>query len=195
MPNKVENNGVVTHTDKVYYNAQDIQGEMMRYRVNSLSYKLGMFAIGFSILAAFISLNSLAWNYSVIFKILLNIVLLLFGFLSIEKVKAYSLKSAYILVGFGVVCIARIFWCPLRLIIDYSAFLKDNTQVGSLGPVITGDYLTNAYLPMDGYFRGYAAIVLLACAAAFFIASGVIGIIRSKKYTAFIATQDTSKGV
>ena len=51
--------------EKVYYDQSDMQGEMMRYRANSLSYKYGMLAIVFSILAAFISLNSVLWDVEV----------------------------------------------------------------------------------------------------------------------------------
>ena len=57
--------------EKVYYDQSDMQGEMMRYRTNSSSYKYGMLAIAFSVLAAFISLNSIKWTtFDVIIKIL-----------------------------------------------------------------------------------------------------------------------------
>ncbi|MDE7100786.1 MAG: hypothetical protein K2O05_02925, partial [Anaeroplasmataceae bacterium] len=102
MSNKVENNEEVrVSTEKVYYDEKNIQGQMLRYRTNSLSYKLGMGGILLSLFAAFISLNSLAWNVSVIVKILGNIVILLFGFLSIEKVKSYSREYSFVLCGIG----------------------------------------------------------------------------------------------
>ena len=55
--------------EKVYYDQSDMQGEMMRYRANSSSYKYGMLAIIFSVLASFISLNSIKWTtFDVIIK-------------------------------------------------------------------------------------------------------------------------------
>ncbi len=193
MPNKVENTGIVD--DKVYYNVNNLEGEMMRYRNNSLSYKLGMLGILLSLLGAFICFNSYTWGVEVLLKLAINIIILLFGFLAIEKVKAYSEKYSYVLIGMGVVCIARIFWIPLILMIDYAAYLKDSTVIGHLGPTITGSYLVNSYLPMNGYFRGISAMVLFACAAVAFIFAGLIGLKKSRQYAEFIATQDTTKGV
>lgn len=199
MSNKVENNEEVrSSTDKIYYDANNLQGQMLRYRANSLSYKLGMGGILFSLLAAFISLNTLVWNATVTIKILGNIIILLFGFLSIEKVKSYSKEYSYVLCGIGAICIARIFWCPLQIMIWYGKYLADksNPEVEKhLGPVITRAKIQNAYLPQNGYFRGIFAIVLLCIAAAFFIGAGVIGIIKSKKYADYMQTQDTTKGV
>lgn len=196
MNNKVENNGVVETTEKVYYDVKNLEGEMLRYRTNSLSYKLGMLGILFSMLAAFLVLNSLAWDFTVIIKILMNIIILLFGFLSIEKVKAYSKEYSYVLIGIGVVCVARIFWGPLTLLVDYAKYLgSDKTETGKLGPTVTGSYLRNAYLWQNGYFRGITSMVFLGCAAACFIVAGLIGISKSVKYAKYIATQDTTKGV
>lgn len=194
MPDKLENNGVAQE-EKIYYNADNIEGEMLRYKSNSLSYKLGMLAIMFSILAAFISLNSVAWNFMVIIKILMNIIILLFGFLSIEKVKAYSREYSFVLIGMGAVCAARIFWYPLLIIIDYAKYLADSKVTGILGPTVTGNYLQNSFLPMSGYFRGITAMILLACGAVAFIGAGVVGLMKAKKYAEFMATQDVTKGV
>lgn len=194
MPNKVENNDIAQQ-EKVYYNVDNLQGEMLRYKSNSLSYKLGMLAILMSIMAAFISLNSVAWNFVVIIKILMNIVILLFGFLSIEKVKSYSKEYSFVLIGMGAVCVLRIFWYPLLIMIDYGKYLQDSTNTGILGPTVTGTYLQNSYLPMSGYFRGIAAIIFLGLAAAAFIASGIVGLIKAKQYSEFMATQDVTKGV
>lgn len=199
MSNKVENNEAVrSSTDKIYYDQNNIEGQMLRYRTNSLSYKLGMGGILFSLLGAFISLNTMVWNATVTIKIIGNIIILLFGFLSIEKVKSYSRQYSYVLCGIGAICIARIFWCPLQIMIWYGKYLDNpsNPEVEKhLGPVITKPKIQNAYLPDDGYFRGIFAIVLLSIAAAFFIGAGVVGVIKSKKYADYMQTQDTTKGV
>lgn len=184
--------------------------EMMRYRANSLSYWLGFGAIGFSVLASFVCLNSFApTTVLVILKILLNIIILLFGFLSCEKTKAYSEKSSIALIGIGGVCVLRIFWVPLQLLIYFNKFVpaqetlaKDATNKEAsaivaecrnyLGTTITdyyrGDKLSIHWLPANGNFRGILAMVLLACAAAMFIAAGVIGLIRSKKLSSYMSS-------
>ncbi len=199
MLNNFENNEEVKSTsEKIYYDEHNIEGQMLRYRTNSLSYKLGMGAILCSVLAAFISLNTLVWDATVIIKILGNIIILLFGFLSIEKVKAYSKEYSYVLCGIGAVCVARIFWCPIQIIVWYSRYLAnpDDVKVKEhLGPTITGSYITEAYLPQNGYVRGIIAIVLLAITATLFISAGVVGIFKAKKYADYMATQDVSKGV
>lgn len=182
--------------EKVYYDQSDMQGEMMRYRTNSSSYKYGMLAIAFSVLAAFISLNSIKWTtFDVIIKILGNIVILLFGFLSVEKVKAYNKTYSYVLMAFGAVCVGRIFWFPLMLITDYTAYLANNLETGRLGATIVGDAMSNAYLPQSGYVRAIIAIVFLVLSAFFFILSGVIAYIKSVRYQQYMQGKDISKGV
>ncbi|MDE5566657.1 MAG: hypothetical protein K2I77_06690 [Anaeroplasmataceae bacterium] len=225
MSNKVENNEEVrVSTEKAYYDTNDMQGQMLRYRTNSLSYKLGMGGILFSLLAAFISLNSLVWNVSVIVKILGNIVILLFGFLSIEKAKSYSKEYSFVLCGIGGVCIGRIFWCPLQIMIWYGKYINnlyasqyatkpsDGKLVADLeardaaekivesakthlSPAVYSSKTSNAYLPQSGNFRGIAAIVLLGIAAALFFGAGIIGLIKAKRYAEYMQTQDTTKGV
>lgn len=185
----------LTVNEKVYYDQENMQGEMLRYRANSLSYKYGMLAIVFSILAAFISLNSIQWDVDVIIKILGNIIILLFGFLSIEKVKAYDKKFSYVLMAFGLVCIGRIFWCPLMLIRDYTKFLADPEFTGRLGKTVVGDGMMNAYLPQSGYTRAIIAIVFLSLAAVSFIVSGVTAYIKARQYEEYMQGKDISKGV
>ena len=182
--------------EKVYYDQSDMQGEMMRYRANSSSYKYGMLAIIFSVLASFISLNSLKWTtFDVIIKILGNIVILLFGFLSVEKVKAYNKSYSYVLMAFGGVCVGRIFWFPLMLITDYTAYLNNNLETGRLGATVVGDPMANSYLPQSGYIRAIIAIVLLALSALFFIVSGIIAYKKSVRYHQYMQGKDISKGV
>lgn len=182
--------------ERVYYDQDNMQGEMLRYRANSLSYKYGMLAIVFSILAAFISLNSIHWDVDVIVKILGNIVILLFGFLSIEKVKAYNKRFSYVLMAFGLVSIVRIFWCPLMLIRDYSNYLVDNNVVGRLGKTIVGvgDYMF-AYLPQSGYVRAIIAIIFLVLSAISFLFSGITAYFKAKQYEEYMQGKDISKGV
>ena len=181
--------------EKVYYDQKDMHGEMLRYRSNSLSYKYGMLAIVFSILAAFISLNSVKWDLAIIVKILGNIIILLFGFLSVEKVKAYNKKFSYVLMVFGVVCIARIFWCPLILIKDYAQFLANPEVTGRLGQTVVGNAMMNSYLPQSGYTRAIIAIVLLVLSSISFLVAGITAYFKSVQYENYMHGKDISKGV
>lgn len=185
-------------TDQVYYDTTNMQGQMMRYRTNGFAYKLGMLAIAFSILGAFICLNSYKWDLTIIIKILGNIVILLFGFLSIEKVKSYSLSYSYTLIGIGGLCVARMFWIPVRLITLYAQYQADPTNPEALkylGASVIGDPKVNSYLPQSGTIRGVAAMVLIALSAVCFIGAGVQGAIKAKHYAEYMSTQDTTKGV
>ena len=115
--------------------------------------------------------------------------------LSIEKVKAYDKKFSYVLMAFGVVCVARIFWCPMMLIRDYGQYLIDPTVTGRLGPTIVGDAMMNAYLPQSGYTRAIMAIVLLSLSAISFVVSGVTAYFKAKQYAEYMHGKDVSKGV
>ncbi len=214
MSNQVENNVVLDGAELT-----KIKTEMMHYRGNGLSYKLGFLGIGFSILGAFICLNSFYPDMLGFLKILMNIAILLFGFLCCEKVKAYSKQAAITMCAIGGVCVLRIFWIPLNIMVWFNKFtdastkLKDANAIISsttatqdqkdaaqiivsesnkiiseagkyIGKIITTSDSTVNWLPQDGNFRSVLAMVLLACAAAAFIAAGVIGIIKSNRYMA-----------
>lgn len=199
LENKVINDNAVTSKEEV----AKIKVQMMHYRGNSLSYKLAFLGIGFSILAAFVSLNSFYPDMLGFLKILMNIAILLFGFLCCEKVKAYSKQASIALCVIGGVCVLRIFWIPLNIMVWYNKFVSANetinsatsteeeknaarevvTQAGKyIGKIITDSGDTINWLPKDGNFRAILAIVLLCCAAASFISAGAIGFIKSNIY-------------
>lgn len=184
MSNQVEKNVVLEGAE-----LEKIKTEMMHYRGNGLSYKLAFLGIGCSVLAAFVCLNSFYPDMLGFIKILMNIAILLFGFLCCEKVKAYSKEASIALCVIGGICVLRIFWVPLNLIVWYNRFMDPNATAETkneagkyLGKIITANSSTINWLPKDGNFRGITAIVLLACAAAAFIASGVIGYFKSVIY-------------
>ena len=86
MINERENNNSLNKMSDLEYTKNDT--EMMRYRVNGLSYKLGLVAMISSLLGAFICLNSIQpKDWQVIFIIFINIIVLLGGFLAAEMVK------------------------------------------------------------------------------------------------------------
>jgi len=122
--NNVENKNDLNKMSDLEFGKNKV--EMMRYRENSLSYKLGMGGVAFSVLACFFCLNAFnPINFTTILAIMLNVVILLGGFLSVEKAKSYSYKGSIGLIVFGGICIARIFWIPLLLIVHYNGWIAD----------------------------------------------------------------------
>lgn len=93
--------------------------EKMRYQNNSISYWLGMLGILLSMFAAFVLLNSATPRAATLIKILMNIAILLFGFMACEKVKAYSKNYSYVMMGIGALCVVRMFWFPIQIITNY----------------------------------------------------------------------------
>lgn len=193
---------------------ETMQLQKMRYMTNAISYKLGYLGIACSLTAGFIALNSIAPAYflngfGVVIAILLNIIILLAGFLSAEKVKTYSLEYSKFMIGLGAVCILRMFWYPRALISLYSQVLskaKDGISYETLQSEFTNKlgnsmlglrtdadgvavgFKTTSYLTANGYVRGIIIIVFLAIAAAAFICSGVIGIKKSKQLHSYLDT-------
>ncbi len=115
MSNQMENNTVETMDDLT-----NTKLEMLHYRPNGLSYKLGFLGIAFSVLAAFVCLNSFQPTMLGFLKILMNIAILLFGFMFCENAKNYSKNASISLCVIGGVCVLRIFWIPLSLMTWYN---------------------------------------------------------------------------
>ena len=200
MMNNVENKNDLNKMSDLEFGKNKV--EMMRYRDNSLSYKLGMGGIACSVLACFFCLNYLApTSVKKLLAIMLNIVILLGGFLAVEKAKSYSLNGSIALIVFGGVCIARIFWIPLvYLIINYGAWVNagrpNNSKYSEfIGKTITTDDVNQlTWLGHDnGVFRAVLAIVALIAAAAFLIAAGYIGVVRSKKLSTYLNSINQKK--
>lgn len=182
--------------------------EKMRYNNNSLSYILGLLGIVLSIAACFIGLNSINPNgFHTILKVLLNILVLLVGFLASEKVKVYNMKYTYVMYTLAGVSFARIFWYPMLLIVNYTKYIKIFNPKGSveefakrfgeakgseagqmLGSTLIGELsadgtsvIKTGYMTMDGRVRGVILMVILGSACACFLISGIINHIKSTK--------------
>ncbi|MBQ9899573.1 MAG: hypothetical protein IJM36_00425 [Acholeplasmatales bacterium] len=231
MMNNVENKNDLNKMSDLEFGKNKV--EMMRYRENSLSYKLGMAGIGASVLACFFCLNAFnPINFATLIAIMLNIVILLGGFLCIEKSKSYSFGGSVALIVFGGVCIGRIFWIPVFYLLahynpwksdsaalkvatkaletaskeenaaDIDKYTKEVANLTSkveahekfLGKTITSNnYNKLTYLPTDGNVRAILAIVALVVAAAFFIAAGYIGVVRSRKLSTYLNSINQKK--
>lgn len=212
MINEQENKASLNKMSDLEYSKNDT--EMMRYRVNGLSNKLGLLGMVFSLLGAFICLNSFnPKDVQTILIILLNVVVLLGGFLAAEKAKNYSKQGSIAQIVFGGICFARIFYVPLLLMINYNNFVsgfkkyletKDTADKAAyevyekyLGATITNgtkvslDASTNetylvSYLSCDGNFRAIIAMVFFALAGVAFVAAGIIGYMRAKKLATYL---------
>ncbi len=211
MINERENNNSLNKMSDLEYSKNDT--EMMRYRVNGLSYKLGLVAMISSLLGAFICLNSIQpKDWQVIFIILINIVVLLGGFLAAEMVKNYNKKGAIAQLVFGAVCAARIFYIPLLLIKHYGNFvalhnvaeltdaqkLSYNQSKGFLGKTIVESFSNKSmfaisFLPSDGNLRGIIAIVFFVISTICFIVAGIIGYKRAVKLSTYMASLKNNK--
>lgn len=193
--------------------SQTEQLEKMRYTNNSLSHKLGYCGIVCSVIAAFIALNSLGpSNILTVLKVLMNILILLVGFLATEKVKVYKKEYSYVMYTIGGVCIARLFWVPLQLFIYWNKYVsyfndlkadgkdpnsalsiaqteyKDKLGATVLGVLKDGEISTTGYLTANGNVRAIILIVFLGLAAFCFIASGFVNYTRSTKLNAYLKT-------
>ena len=217
MINEQENRVSLNKQSDLEYDKNSV--EMLRYRTNGLAYRLGLGGMIFSVLAAFICLNSAnPINAFTLIIILMNIVILLGGFLAAEKVKNYSKAGAIAEIVFGAACVGRIFWVPLQLIINYSTYMGyrngkiayDTEAYSSyldvpayksaeryLGASVRARYEGTQYaysfLKLDGTGRGILAMIFLVIAAGFFIASGVIGFKRADKLQKYLASINVKK--
>jgi hypothetical protein len=207
MINEQENKTSLTKLSPEEYEKNQV--EMSRYRNNGLTYRLGLLGMGTSLFACLILLNSLAPSVHSFIVVMINIVVLLGGFLACEKAKNYSMKGSIGLTVFGGVSIARIFYTPLLLAIYSASYDKYYSKQSSsdpkvkaeakekvdaalkwVGKSITESYGKNkyayAYLYHDGVFRAIFVMVILGISGAAFIAAGVIGMKRSKKLTTYL---------
>ena len=178
--------------------------EMLRYRNNKLAYSLGLGGVAASLFAAFICMNSMnPSNFSVIFKIILNVFILLFGFLCCEKAKTYQVRGSFYLIGLGVICLLRILWIPLQLITKYGEYQAaqtagDQAKITELeaflgSPIVNNADGQHAWLPSAGDIRGFIAIGLLVLAGILMIVGGVLGFMKAKKLAAYLDSLKETK--
>ena len=170
-----------------------MQLEEMRYQNNKLSHMLGYLGVAGSLLACFFSLPSISpqaffGGAGTIIIILLNIVVLLFGFLCAEKSKVYDVKYSKYMFGLGAVCIARMFWYPLFLMIWYNQFqAQGGAQVAAaqnafktkLGTTVLETY--QGWFFSSGNIRAIVIWLILGVAAFGFIFGGYVGVKRGTK--------------
>lgn len=119
--------------------------ELMRYRNDSLSFYMNILAIVFNIIfliCVMANLNIVA-DYIIGIDALVNILFMLFAFLTAEKVKAYLPNWCFVSLALAAVQIARIFIVALPFaqkgqLADFKLVLAIISMVLSTGCLITG---------------------------------------------------------
>lgn len=213
MINEQKERNTLTKMSDLEYSKNDV--EMMRYRPNKLTYWLGLGGMMLSLLACFFGLNSLNSGTANTFAIIMiNIVVLLGGFLAVEQAKSYNPVGCVTLVAFGGLSFARIFYYPLLMFIFFGDFSKYvdgyiantlteeeastyNFAASMLGPSVKGAYLkenvANAYFFPNGNVRAIFMIIFLSLSAAMFIAGGIIGFMKAKKLNTYLESINQKK--
>lgn len=154
MTNNIQNADVAT-----------IKKDRMRFKTNNLSSSLALLAVVINVLY-FVCIyksdvNQYYYTFNISLSILYNLVFMLAAFLSSIGVKNYKLKFAVILIVLGAFQIVRIFGIPLNAFNEKIVVDGAETRV------------------MQEY-QFVRTIVYLVSSSALLIASGVIGIVRTK---------------
>lgn len=140
-----------------------VQKDIMRYRKNSFASTLALLGLAcgcvyFLTLYAQVKNSNFYYTWQIAFDVIYNLFFLLLTFLFSEQVKAYNSKLFILQMLVGAFQFGRIFWLPLS---------------GLNAGAIDG-----------GTFAGMT--IFLALSGALIIASGVIGLIRSKQVEQFV---------
>ena len=130
--------------------------------------------------------------------IILNVFILLFGFLCCEKAKTYQVRGSFYLIGLGVINFLRILWIPLQLITYGNLYKNGDLAQQEAAKDFLGKTIVNTdgqvnWLPADGTFRGLMAIILLVLAGVFMIVGGIIGFLKAKKLSAYLDSLKETK--
>lgn len=152
---------------------QMIRKDRMRYSKNTASSNLAILAILFDVLY-FVSIYQSdvgTYYYRLIIgaSILYNLVFMLAAFLSSEGIKNYNIHYAYLLAALGVGQVARIFILPMQA---HSALVT-----------VQG---VDVVAMQNGQFT--YVVACLAASAICCFGSAVIGFVRSRTLTEYLAT-------
>lgn len=167
-----------------------VRNEKLRYQTNKLAYYLGLFACVVSIFAGFVGLNTMKASGITVVKILLNIVILLFGFAFSESAKKYSFKASVFMFVLAGINVFRIFWCPIKMIKKWNAYKKsgdENILASNFSKLMynSTDQL-RGYLPRNGVFRGLLMMILLITSSVLFALSGYFGLVKTLKLRRYL---------
>lgn len=152
-----------------------IADDIRRYKKNKLAALLALFGIVcccgyFILLYGQVKNGSYYYKWPLALDVIYNLFFMLFVFLFSEQVKNYNGKMFWLQTVFGVMQLVRIFWLPLAGVTE------------TLYPRLAG-IAYNGKVLSTGEF--VAMVILLAASGACVIASGVLGLIRSKSLENF----------
>lgn len=152
-----------------------IKKDRMRFIKNKLSSNLAILAILFNVFF-FVSIyqsdvGSYYYNIIIGASILYNLVFMLAAFLSSEGIKNYNITYSYLLIALGIGQIIRIFILPM--------------QAKSAVVAISGEEL----VVMSGSQFTFCLVCLVVSAACCLV-SAVVGIIRSRTLTEYLASMN-----
>ncbi len=144
--------------------------EILRYRNNKLSYNACLLAIIFQCISfvAIYSTLTFSAKFNTGLDIIINIIFLLFTFLTAEKVKTYNVRWGIISIVIGVLNSLRIFTYL------YSSFSGENLFDSS--NVAT--------------YRFNAAVLCYVLVLILLVVSGIVSIYRGKKLNAFLNSKN-----
>jgi len=150
-----------------------IARDRMRFTKNTASSRLALLAIVFDVLF-FVSIyqsnrGSYYYTWLIGVSVLYNLIFMLMAFLSSEGVKNYKTSYSWLLLGLGVIQVARIFILPMQAV---EATIKINKEVVS---VMSQSQFT-------------FVVVCLIISAVCCFASAVINLIKSRQLANHIAS-------
>lgn len=138
--------------------------ELMRYKNDSVSFYMNILAIVFNVvfLICIMANLSIVADYVIGLDALVNIIFMLFAFLTAEKVKAYLPKWCFVSLVLAVVQLVRIFVVALPFaekgqLTGFTLVLAIVSMVASIGCLIAGfvvSFIRSKAL--KGYLEGLA---------------------------------------
>ncbi len=143
---------------------EKIKLDRMRYVKDSVPSNLAILAVVFDILYFVLIYkinNEFFYNFSIGASVVINLLVMLFGFWCSIEVKNYHGKFGYLMIFLGAVQIARIFYYPMRA--HAAVVMVENQSV---------QVMTNTQFIL--------AIAYLALSAACFIGGGLLSMKNSK---------------
>lgn len=147
--------------------------DRMRYTKNAFSSRMALLAIVFNVLyfASVYESDVGSWYYKILIgaSIVYNLLFMLMVFLASEGVKNYKIGYSYLLLGVGVLQIARIFILPLQ------AYRATITISKVEYPVMQGGQFT-------------FVIICLVLSAICCLVGGAVGVKRSRTLQAYNAS-------
>ena len=152
-----------------------IKEDIQRYKKNKFAANLALLGLVFCcvyfiILYAQVKNNDYYYKWPIAIDVVYNLFFLLFVFLFSEQVKNYDRKMFWFQMVIGAMQIVRIFWLPLSGVAE--------TLYPKLADVVYEGKVLSA-----GSF--IAMVVSLAASGACVLASGIVGLIRSKSLENF----------